>query len=86
MTPQEIMDLRGYGSAENQLRKAGMWRVCINDTERIDWMESKSVTVMSIDREYNLVDDAVGEYWGGGIRWHLDAAADAEIMNIEETQ
>lgn len=27
MTPQQLIDLRGYGSAEKALRRAGLWRL-----------------------------------------------------------
>lgn len=27
MTPQELMDLKGYGSAEKVLRKTGKWKL-----------------------------------------------------------
>jgi len=34
MTPQELMDLPGYGSAEKQMRKDGRWR--LSPTEIIE--------------------------------------------------
>ena len=38
LTPQQLIDLPGYGAAEKTLRKEGRWDVTSTDTERIEWM------------------------------------------------
>jgi hypothetical protein len=38
MTPQELIDMPGYGSAKRELIKQGQWHVCVDDTERIEWI------------------------------------------------
>lgn len=45
MTPQELIDLPGYGQANKHLKAMGMWRVTIDDTERIDWIEEWSAKI-----------------------------------------
>jgi hypothetical protein len=39
MTPQELIDLPGYGSAKRELIKQGQWQATMTDTERIEWIE-----------------------------------------------
>ena len=86
MTPQQLIDLRGYGSAEKVLRMAGLWRVCVTDTERIDWIENKNVTIKSENDSVTFFDSICGDYWGGGIRAAIDTAASEEFYTEEENQ
>lgn len=43
--PQDLIDLPGYGSAQKELRKAGLWCVTDSDEERIAWI-AENVTSM----------------------------------------
>jgi hypothetical protein len=47
--PQDLINLPGAGSAEKDLRKAGMWRVTITDEERIEYL-AYSVVKMEIPK------------------------------------
>ena len=48
MTPQELIDMPGYGSAKRELIKQGQWQVCVDDTERIEWI-GRNVSAVRID-------------------------------------
>jgi uncharacterized protein (UPF0335 family) len=48
MTPQQLIDLPGYGSAKRELIKQGQWRICVDDTERIEWI-GRNVGAIQID-------------------------------------
>jgi len=74
MTPQDLINLPGAGNAEKQLRSDGLWRVTINDTERINWLDGMNVSVKTVVKEETLID-AIGDYWGGGIRGLIDDAS-----------
>jgi hypothetical protein len=56
MTPQQLIDLPGYGSAKLELIKQGQWQVCVDDAERIEWL------AMSVDK---METDDIGG-------WHFD--------------
>lgn len=79
VTPQQLMDLPSAGMAEKQLRKAGLWRLTIDDTERIEWLDGKSVKVKNTVTDETLID-TIGNYWGGGIRGLIDNAATLTAM------
>ena len=60
MTPQELMDLKGYGSAEKVLRRAGKWRLMplelmyeIPDTECTAKVNAKIDAVIALLEEKN---------------------------------
>lgn len=84
MTPQELMDLPYAGMAESKLRDYGEWRVCINDIERMDWLEDKNVTVKTENDGFTFFDGICGDYYAGGVRWAIDSAAEKQYMNEEE--
>jgi hypothetical protein len=45
MDVHRLINLTGYGNAQKELRKAGLWRVTDNDEERIAWI-AENVTSM----------------------------------------
>lgn len=73
--PHELINLRGYGSAEKALLKAGLWRDTVSDTERIDWLDRQIISVTNAEDDKCLIDGIVGMYWGGGIRGRIDAVS-----------
>jgi hypothetical protein len=82
MTPQDLINLPGAGNAEKALRKAGKWNVTINDTERIEWLDGMIVSVKTVEENTTLLD-AIGHYWGGGIRGLIDNAATQNAMEAQ---
>lgn len=69
MTPQQLIDLPGYGAAENQLRKDGRW--ALTGEERSAKAMSSSMRDMqsaldaasyAIRDADNAIDDALHEY------------------------
>ena len=48
MTPQQLIDLPGYGNAKRELIKQGQWHVCADDSERIEWI-GRNVSAVKID-------------------------------------
>ena len=38
LNPHDLINTPGYGNAEKALRKAGLWRELMTDSERIDWL------------------------------------------------
>ena len=59
--------------------------MCLDDTDRIEWMERMSVTVYDKSETNNFFSDVVGEYWEGGLRWHIDSYSSMEFMMDKET-
>lgn len=51
MTPQELIDLPGYGKAKQELVAEGRWLNTATDQERIEWL-AENVSVMS--RRYDM--------------------------------
>lgn len=54
MTPQQLMDLPSAGMAENQLRKAGLWRL----TPQEKLAKALDTLSYSIDEAAGAIDDA----------------------------
>ena len=57
MTPQDLIDLPGYGNAEKQLRKMGKWQLTPQEnlSKALDNLNS------SIDDAADAINDAQGE-------------------------
>lgn len=49
MTPQQLIDLKGYGSAEKVLKAQGQWHTTLTDTERIEWLAENAETMTRLD-------------------------------------
>lgn len=49
MTPQQLIDLPGYGSANKVVKTMGCWHVTMDDTERIEWLAENAETVIRLD-------------------------------------
>jgi hypothetical protein len=69
----ELINQPGYGKANEAVRKAGMWVPFADDTERIDWLDCKHVTVRD-DFENALIRHDP-DSWSADIRATIDAAA-----------
>lgn len=50
LTPQELINLPGYGNAEKHLRGQGQWHVTATDAERIDFIATHVETMRRADR------------------------------------
>lgn len=49
MTPQQLIDLPGYGQANKRVKAMGMWRETTTDTERIEWLAENAETITRLD-------------------------------------
>lgn len=78
----ELINQPGYGKANEAVRKAGMWVPFETDTDRIDWLDWKHVTVRN-DFEIALIRHDP-DSWSADIRASIDAAAVKETK--EEPQ
>ena len=56
MTPQQLIDLPGYGNAKRELIKQGQWQATMTDTERIEWIEQNCWSVDAIDDYIPVID------------------------------
>lgn len=84
MTPQQLIDLPHAGMAESKPRDAGMWRICITDTERLDWIAENTVSAKC---DYDTWRFKLGEAGIAAefIREDIDNAASAQYMEEEPT-
>lgn len=81
MTPQQLIDLNGYGQANKRLKAIGMWRVTINDTERIEWLEHHEVSVRHEKTDETVIDRFIGDYHGGGLRLQIDQVTSEDLIS-----
>lgn len=76
LTPQQLLDLPGYGNAMSELRQDGRWRNVMTDTERIEWL---AVNVSSMRRSDDVSDwsfTIMTDYYDPDFfRQDIDAAA-----------
>lgn len=63
MTPQQLLDLPGAGSASKRVKAMGMWRETMTDTERIEWIEEHNATIKYDIDGYRIVKPTRGELW-----------------------
>ena len=47
----DLANMPGYGKAQKELRKAGLWKKTMTDSERIDWI-AMNVTKMKRSDEW----------------------------------
>jgi len=69
LTPQQLIDLPGYGRAEKQLRKEGRWELTADEKRSVtiskamqsleDALDDASNAIRDAD---NAIDDALTEY------------------------
>ena len=59
--PHDLINLPGYGNAEKELRKAGLWRELMTDSERIDWL-AENVSKMTRSEEYQSWSFRINRY------------------------
>jgi len=78
MTPQQLIDLPGYGSAKRELIKQGQWQATMTDTERIEWL---AFNVATMHRNYDVdawtFEIASADYDPDHMRDDIDARAAA---------
>lgn len=81
MTPQELMDLPGYGKAKEELIADGRWLNTITDEDRIDWL-AENVAVMSrrYDEQKWDLHILTGDYDPDMLREDIDTAAAQQYM------
>lgn len=76
LTPQQLLDLPGYGDAKRELQSSGRWRELMTDTDRIEWM---AVNVSVMRRASDLSDWSFtidpDDYAVDFFRQDIDAAA-----------
>ena len=79
LTPQQLIDLPGYGAAEKTLRKEGRWNVTATDTERIEWMAANVSKMVRDDGNalWTFTIDGEG-YDAEHLRFDIDDAATQE--------
>lgn len=79
----ELINQPGYGKANEVVKKAGCWAPHLDDTERMDWLELKQVTVR--DNFENAIIWHDPDSWAcNDLREAIDAAAVKETK--EEPQ
>jgi hypothetical protein len=79
----ELINQPGYGKANEAVRKAGYWVPFETDTERMDWLELKQVTVRDGFGKAVIQHDP--NSWScNDLRESIDAAAIKELK--EEPQ
>ena len=84
MTPQQLIDLPGYGQANKRVKAMGMWRETMTDTERLDWIEEYGATVIQdVGNETFTVTPTRGEFWDI-LRTSIDNAATKETASNYE--
>jgi len=49
MTPQELIDLPGYGQAVKRVKAIGAWHETMSDTERIEWLAENAEAIIRND-------------------------------------
>ena len=86
LTPQELIDMPGYGNAEKHLRAQGQWRATDTDAERIDFIathvEKMRRADHSMDWHFSI---ECQDYDPDMFRYDLDAIASKTEMK-KETQ
>jgi len=81
MTPQELIDLPGYGQAIKRVKAMGAWRETMSDTERIEWIEEYGATVRMLEEGDFMVTPRCGELLNV-LRPAIDKAATKEIASL----
>lgn len=76
LTPQQLLDLPGYGAAKRELRSDGRWCELMTDTDRIEWL---AVNVSVMRRSSDVSDWSFtidpDDYDADFFRQDIDAAA-----------
>lgn len=49
MTPHQLINLPGYGSANKVVKAMGYWITTMDDTERIEWLAENVETIRRLD-------------------------------------
>lgn len=75
MTPQQLIDLPGYGNASKHVKAMGYWRETLNDTERIEWLDGHVVSVIHVENTCSLINRFIGSNWSFGLRGEIDFVA-----------
>lgn len=70
----ELINQPGYGKANEAVKKAGMWQPHLDDTERMDWLELKQVTVRD-DFEKAVIRHDPDSWACNDLRDAIDSAA-----------
>ena len=78
MTPQQLIDLPGYGQANKVVKAMGCWHVTMDDTERIEWIEEFGATVNMLFGGEVKVTPKSGELYDV-LRHAIDKAASIEM-------
>lgn len=74
----ELINQPGYGKANLAVQKAGMWTPFTDDTERMDWLDGKNVTVRD-DFEKAVIRHDPDSWACNDLREAIDTEAAAEM-------
>jgi len=83
MTPQQLIDLKGYGSAVKVLKAQGQWRETMNDTERIEWLAENADHIVRFDHQQSWkIIVKTDDYDPDFLRQDIDTYATAHTQGL----